>query len=169
MSKMLAVVVVTLIAFSALVEPSSGKIIGYPVIGVDNPLPYTPPAKPGSPYQRGCSAATQCRGGPPSSRKLLAILKNRLYRGGDTPTPTARKLLTTLKNVVHEAKQQLYQYFWINHLPTNGFKRACQALHGCRSNRKLLSDESEKSISVVAQATEKEAENLKFKFLSLFH
>lgn len=82
--------------------------------------------------------------------------------------------------------------------PTDGFKRACQALHGCRSNRKLLSDESEKlfsesekllsdeseklvseseklfsesekSISVVVQATEMEAENLKFKLLSLFH
>ncbi|KAL1562356.1 hypothetical protein AAHA92_04945 [Salvia divinorum] len=51
---------------------------------------------------------------------------------------------------------------------TNHAKRACQALHSCRSNRKLLSS-SEKSISVVVQATEKKADYLKFKFLSLFH
>ncbi|KAG6420410.1 hypothetical protein SASPL_116937 [Salvia splendens] len=37
MSKMLGAVVVTLLAFSALVELSSAKFIGYPVIGVDNP------------------------------------------------------------------------------------------------------------------------------------
>ena len=71
MSKMLAVIVVTLLAFSALVEPPSAqawKLIPNPR---NAPLPIS-----GHPYNRGCSAATQCRGGTPVARKLLTLVKN---------------------------------------------------------------------------------------------
>lgn len=47
-------------------------------------------------------------------------------------------------------------------------KRPCDATHQCRGNRKLFS-ESEMSVSVAVQATEKEAEDLKTKFTSLSH
>ncbi|KAG6420409.1 hypothetical protein SASPL_116936 [Salvia splendens] len=70
MSKMVAVIVVTLLAFSALAEPSSAQAWKLPNPG-NAPLPIS-----GHPYHRGCSKATQCRGGTPGARKLLTVVKN---------------------------------------------------------------------------------------------
>ncbi|KAG6385181.1 hypothetical protein SASPL_154009 [Salvia splendens] len=53
--------------------------------------------------------------------------------------------------------------------PIDGVMRPCLAIQQCRGgNRKLLSD-SEMSFSVAVQATEKKAQDLKTKFISLFH
>ncbi|KAL1562353.1 hypothetical protein AAHA92_04942 [Salvia divinorum] len=74
MSKMLVVIVATLLAFSAVVEPSSAEAT---TIGLWKLSPKNPPLPvSGNPYRRGCSTTTRCRGGTPSARKLLTILKN---------------------------------------------------------------------------------------------
>ncbi|KAG6420411.1 hypothetical protein SASPL_116938 [Salvia splendens] len=197
MAKMVVLVVATLLVFGALIPVSSAQpVIGYPVIGGDLPKPGTsPPADSGNPYHRGCTVAEQCRGGggdTPSARKLLTTVKNVVH--GSKKVAIMAKTVALMFAALFvmtalfsssEATTGIDYSALVPKLdiPTDGFKRACQALHGCRGNRKLLSDESEKlfseseklfsesekSISEVVQATGMEAENLKFKFLSLFH
>ncbi|KAG6423452.1 hypothetical protein SASPL_113848 [Salvia splendens] len=76
MAKMIAVVVmVTLLAFSALVEPSSAQAWKLPKPGPPRQRPGVPP------FRRECRIKDRCRGGIPAARKLLTIVKNVEHNG----------------------------------------------------------------------------------------